>query len=47
LEEHFYQSYAEVLEKQNWRNKIDYEQVSSKLNILREGSMNFLKSNLE
>lgn len=46
LDEHFYQCYDEALEKQNWRNKIDYKQVSSILNMLRDESMNFLKNNL-
>ncbi len=46
LEDHFYQSYDEVLEKQNWKNEIDYKRVSSVLNILRDESMNFLKHNL-
>ena len=46
LEDHFYQSYDEVFEKQNWRKKIDYEQVCSRLNSLRNESINFLKCNL-
>lgn len=47
MEGHFYNSYDEALEKKNWRNDIDYEQVFSKLEILREESVDFLKNNLK
>jgi hypothetical protein len=46
LEDHLYQSYDEVFEKQNWKNKIDYDLVSSTLNLLRSESVNFIKSSL-
>ncbi len=47
IENHFYHSYDEALEKKNWRKKINYQQVNALLNILRDDSTAFLKKNLK